>query len=473
MAVSESGVRGDTGSGPSTVTVVQEPLGPDVLQWRPMRAVVRSRWYPGVIQWLVLAGFVLVGYQLIAGPAAAHDNLGTALMWILWWPIIPITFVLFGRLWCAVCPFATIHDWVQRLVGLERSAPAFLKKYGIWIIDAIFIIITWADHVFGIVESPWGSGVLLLLLTTSVVVSAAFLQRRAFCRYLCFLGGLSANYSQAGMVTLRAKTDVCRTCKARAACFNGTDTVPPCPLSSFPRTMDSSADCNLCARCVKSCPNDAITITVRPPTRELWFIRNPRIEVSFLAMAIMGIVLVQNLAMLEVWNDFLAWIGSVVGTTNYVAVFTIAFAMVVALPVGLLVVTSLAASSRGTDSIWKNFARFGYALIPLDIAAHMAHNLFHLLAEGKAVVFTALPLLGQAVPDESAALAGPGLIQILQFALLALGAGASAWCAFRLAKIRYDRPVTRRRVLAPYLVLISVLALVNVVLFLQPMTHRM
>lgn len=473
MAVRESGVSGNRGSGSSTLTVNQEPPGRDVLRWRPIRAIVRSRWYPGIIQWLALAVFVLVGYELVAGPAAAHDNLGTALMWILWWPIIPITFVLFGRFWCAVCPFATIHDWVQRVVGLQRPAPAFLKKYGIWIIDATFIIITWADHVFGIVESPWGSGVLLLLLTTSVVISAAFLQRRAFCRYLCFLGGLSANYSQAGMVSLRAKTDVCRTCKARAACFNGTDTVLPCPLSSFPRTMDSSANCNLCARCVKSCPNDAITISIRPPTRELWFIRNPRIEVSFLAMAIMGIVLVQNLAMLEVWNGFLSFIGSLIGTTNYVVAFTIAFAVVVSLPVGLLALTSRAASSRGTDSVWKNFARFGYALIPLDIAAHMAHNLFHLLAEGKVVVFTALPLLGRVASDESTALAGPGLIQILQFVLLALGAGASAWCAFRLAKARYPRPTTWRRVLVPYLLLIGALTFVNVVLFLQPMTHRM
>src|SRR5665647_2304068 len=59
---------------------------------------------------------------------------------------------------------------IQKLVGVNRPVPPFLKKYGIWIIDATFLAITWADHVFGIVESPWGSGILLLLLTFAVIV---------------------------------------------------------------------------------------------------------------------------------------------------------------------------------------------------------------------------------------------------------------------------------------------------------------
>src|SRR5674536_348946 len=108
-------------------------------------------------------------------------------MWVLWWPLIPVVFVFLGRFWCAVCPFGLISDVVQKLVGLHRPVPRFLKRYGIWIIDASFLAITWSDHVWGIVESPWGSGVLLLLLTTAVVVSGALFQRRTFCRYLCCL----------------------------------------------------------------------------------------------------------------------------------------------------------------------------------------------------------------------------------------------------------------------------------------------
>ncbi|PVU84269.1 ferredoxin [Cellulomonas sp. WB94] len=436
-------------------------------------AALRSRWYPGVLQVPIAAVFGLVAYQLLAGPDAAHDNAGTALMWVLWWPVIPIVFVLLGRFWCAVCPFGAISDLVQKWVGVNRPVPAFLKSYGIWVIDAAFLAITWADHVWGIVESPWGSGVLLLLLTTAVIASGALFQRRTFCRYLCFLGGLAGNYARVGMVELRADTGICSTCKAKAACFNGTDTVAACPLFTFPRTMEDSANCNLCANCIKSCPNDAIQIRVRKPTSELWFITKPKLEQSALAMAIMGIVLIQNVTMLEVWTDVLSWIETTTGITSYAVIFTVAFAVAVSVPVALLALASRVAALRNLESATLNFARFGYALIPLDVAAHLAHNLFHLLAEGGSVYSTLTVLFGGTGGTGDPALVGTGTIQVLQFALLALGLAGSFYTARRIAHRRYRTAARRRRTLLPFVVIIALLGAVNVGMFLLPMAHRM
>ncbi|WP_121255141.1 4Fe-4S binding protein [Nocardioides ferulae] len=447
-------------------------MSTNLLDYRPVSALVRSRWYPMVFQVPVAAVFGLVAYQLIAGPATAHDNAGTALMWVLWWPVVPITFLLLGRFWCAVCPFATLSDLVQKLVGLNRAAPRFLKAYGIWIIDASFLAITWADHVWGIVGSPWGSGVLLLLLTTAVIVSGALFQRRTFCRYLCFLGGLSGNYARAGMVQLRADPDVCATCTAKAACFNGTETTAPCPLFSFPRTMDSMANCNLCANCVKSCPNDAISITVRPPAKELWLVGRARIEESFLAMAIMGIVLIQNVTMLDVWQDLLAWVGRTTGITSYPVIFTLTFVVAVALPVGMLAAAAWAAAPASRETVKQNFARFGYALIPLDVAAHLAHNLFHLLAEGRSVFYTVGGLFGQSGTG-STAIVGTGTIQVLQYSVLALGAGLSVWTARKIAANQHGTSATARSVARPVVAVILLFAVVNAVLFALPMAHRM
>jgi polyferredoxin len=449
-----------------------EPLGRDLLKNRFVSTVMRSRWYPGAFQIPIAAVFGLVAYELLAGPSTAHENAGTALMWVLWWPLLPILYVLFGRFWCAVCPFAALSDFVQKLVGANRPVPAFLKKYGIWVIDATFLAITWADHVFGIVGSPWGSGILLLLLTFSVIVSGAFFQRRTFCRYLCFLGGLSANYSRTGMLTLRADSEICATCTAKAACYNGTDKVAGCPLFSFPRTMEDSANCNLCANCIKSCPNDAIRITVRQPTKELWFLRNPKIEESFLAMAIMGIVIIQNVTMLGVWSDLLAWVDRTTGITSYPVIFTAVFAVGVSIPVALLAVAAKVAARTNLESTVQNFARFGYALIPLDVAAHVAHNLFHLLAEGNSVFYTVTALFG-AHNSGPTALVGNGTIQALQFALLALGLAGSLYTARRIAQRRYLTPTRRRFTLLPFTVLIAVLGALNVVMFLYPMAHRM
>lgn len=459
------------------------PSGRNLMAFRPVSTVARSRWYPGILQWAAIAVFAVVVYQLLVGPDAAHDNLGTALVWVLWWPLIPIIFVAVGRLWCAVCPFGKLSDLVQRLVGLNRPVPRFLKNYGIWIIDAQFIAITWSDHVFGIVESPWGTGMLLLLLITAVVVSGAFFTRRTFCRYLCFLGGLSGNYARSGSVALRANTDICATCKARAACYNGGAAAAPCPLFEFPRTMESSANCNLCANCIKNCPNDAITVSVRPPTKELWFIRQPKIEESFLAVAIMGIVFIQNITMLDMWQSILDWISDELGVTSYSVIFTVAFVVAIGTPAALLAGASLFASRAAGGTLWQNFARFGYALIPLDVAGHIAHNLFHLLAEGKSIFYTAVAAAGGNHSEASPALVSTGAIQLLQYTIIVLGLVGSAYTTWRIA--RSGPPAAAlashgsslatqaRATVVPYLALLVVFGAINVVLFAMPMAMRM
>jgi polyferredoxin len=440
-------------------------------------ALVRSRWYPAVFRVPVAAVFGLVAYQLIAGPWEAHDNAGTALMWVLWWPLVPIVFVAFGRLWCAVCPFGWLSDLVQRAVGANRPVPGFLKRYGVWIIDGSFLLITWADHVWGVVENPWGSAVLLLLLTTAVIVSGAFFQRRTFCRYLCFLGGLAGNYSRAGALQLRANTDICSGCKSRAACYNGRTVdgkqIAGCPMFVFPRTMDSSADCNLCGNCVKACPNDAIEIRLRKPTSELWFLRTPKLEQSFLAAAIMGIVLVQNLTMLGIWTRMLSWLERTTGITSYAVIFTVVFAGAVAVPVGLLYAASRYAAARNAESTRENFARFGYALIPLDVAAHIAHNLFHLLAEGKSVGYTLGAMVTGKHADRSAMIVSPGTIQVLQYVLLAAGAAGSLYAARRIAAFRYGNSIRWATTFRPFAAGLVALTAVNVWLFALPMTMRM
>lgn len=436
-----------------------------------VHSILKSRWYPGILQWPTLIVFAFIIYQLMLGPIAAHDNFGTALTWVLWWPLIPIIFLVMGRFWCAICPFAKISDLVQKFVGNNRPVPKVLKQYGIWIIDIIFITITWSDHVFGVVESPRGSGFLLLTLTTGAVVSGAFWQRRTWCRHLCFLGGLSGNYARTGMLALRGTPEVCAKCTA-AACYKGTEKAPGCPLFEFPKTMTSNANCNVCGYCAKNCPNDSIRLRLRVPTEELWFIRKPKLEEAFLAVVIMGIVFVQNITMLEVWKSILARLEQLVGTDSYFVTFTITFLISMIIPVALLGLTALAAGKLNGESLLKNFTRFGYAIIPLDVAAHIGHNLFHLLAEGKSVVFTGLALFGAQAHGGSTALVSNSAIQILQFSLIGLGLLASLYTAYRIARNTSESEGAGRGFL-PFAAVITLLAGINIGLFMLPMAMRM
>lgn len=448
----------------------QEQRGNNLLNNKILKSFIKSKWYPGIFQLFVGIVFAFIVFELLTGPDEAHDNFGTAGTWVLWWPILPILLFLTGRFWCAICPFGALSDVVQKFVGSKKPVPKFLRKYGVWLIDAMFLAITWSDHVFGVVESPRGSGTLLLLITIGVIFSGAFWERRTWCRYLCFLGGLSGNYSRAGMLQLRGTKDICAKCTA-AHCYKGTERAEGCPMFEFPKTMEDNAECNFCGNCVKNCPNGSINISLRPPTKELWFIRKPRLDASFLAVVIMGIVFVQNITMLEIWDGMLAWLENVTGTQNYAITFTITFIIAMAIPVALLSITGLVAKTFNKASLKENFTKYGYALIPLDMAAHIAHNLFHLLAEGKSVFYTFIELFGVEIQHTSSAILDDPTIQAFQFILIAIGTLGSIYTAYKISKNNYESKKVSTTIV--YSILLILLAVVNIMLFSLPMAMRM
>lgn len=430
-----------------------------------VRAFIKSRWYPGLFQWAAMIVFSVIVYELVAGTVNPSRNFGTSLTWVLWWPAIPIVFLLLGRFWCAVCPFGKLSDIIRKLVGSERPLPKFLKKYGIWMIDLFFILITWSDHIWGIIESPRGSGYLLLVLTTMVVGTSVFYERRAFCKTLCFLGGLAGNYSRSGMLELRGTPDICKTCKTQS-CFKGDGKTEGCPMFEYVRTMDNSADCNLCGNCVKTCPNNSVRITPRVPTKELWGIKNPKIEHAFLAAVIMGIVFVQNITMLEIWQDILSVISKITQTTNYNVNFTFAFIISMLIPIAMLyIVAKATARKESFKKVQENFIRFGYAVIPLDLAGHLAHNLFHVFTEGKAIWFNTANLFGYKLTGDLG-LASVGTVQLIQYLVIVLGLIGSAYTVYRIG----DKASWRK--LLPYYALMVILAVINIYLFSLPMSHR-
>ena len=186
----------------------------------------------------------------------------------------------------------------------------------------------------------------------------------------------------------------------------------------------------------------------------------------------MGIVFVQNVTMLEVWTSMLKWLERATGTTNYAITFSIIFAISIIIPVALLGLASWIAAKLNKSSLVENFTRFGYAIIALDVAGHIAHNLFHLLAEGKSIFYTALTLFGQEIHGASPALVSIDIFQILQFGLIALGFVGSLYTAYRIAKNnRLNGRVWGTFV--PYAALIVVLTVMNVYLFMLPMAMRM
>jgi len=435
-----------------------------------LKRFLKSYFYPRIFQWITVFAFSVIMFQTLAGPTLAHDNFGTAATWVLWWPLIPFFFFLLGRFWCGICPFAWVSDMTQKLFGANLKVPKFIRKNGLWIIDITFIFITWSDHVFGIVESPRGSGTLLLLILAGVMITALFFERRTWCRYLCFLGSLSGNYSRAGMLELRADKETCNTCTTRD-CYKGNDKAPGCPMFEFPMAMENNASCNLCGSCIKSCPHDSIRITPRVPTSEFWSMTRVHFEESFLAIVIVGIVFVQNITMLNFYPSFLKWVEQTLGIANQDVAFTILFLIAMTTPVLLLFAATAISKRYSGETLYNAFARFGYAVIPLDLSSHMAHNLFHLLAEGKAVYYTFMGLFGVHMEGPTEFVSDPH-IQIMQYVLVIAGTIGSMYTAYRIAKGNYGAKKALS-VAMPYLVVIFVFGVLNYLTFVVRMGMRM
>jgi polyferredoxin len=452
--------------------VVLPPSGPEpnLLHIGWIGRMFRSRRYPGVFQ---LVGLIVFGAVMLAtlfGPTAVADNFGSTIVWIVWWPLLPLSYFLFSRFWCTVCPYPVVGEWFQRLTGVNLKVPRWLKKYGIWIIDLTFLFITWADHVFGIVESPRGTGYLLLAMLAGAIVMSLFFERRAFCSHLCFLGGLSGNYSMTSSLAFRANIDNCKKVGCKDLwCANGSPRAAACPLYETPRTMDSNRDCNMCGNCVKSCPHGSLRLEVRKPTSEFWRIRKPRLDVAFLAIVLVGVVIIQNLTMLGIYPTILGHVAMFTGTDNVNVNFTAVFLLAMLIPIVLLGVASFLSSRLTGGDMLRDFTIFGCALIPLDLAAHMAHNLFHLLGEGLAVPRSVVLWTG-GTWNGSTALLNTATIEVLQYLTLGAGIAATVYAAYRIAGSTHGGKGWRA--LVPQLVLIALLVAVNIYMFSQPMAHR-
>lgn len=433
---------------------------------KSFKKILKSSWYPGIFEWIGLLIFSVIIYQLLFGTVNSHANFGSTMTWILWWTILPFMFIFLGRFWCAICPFGKLSDIVRRFVGNEQPLPRFLKKYGIWIIDIFFILITWGDHIWGLVNSPRGSGYLLLVLITMVVITSVYYERRTFCKTLCFLGGLSGNYSRIGMLELRGNYDICRTCKTHD-CFKGNDKTEGCPMFQYVRTMDTSADCNLCANCIKTCPHDSISISPRKPTSELWLLKNPKLEHAFLATVIMGIVFVQNITMLDIWDNILYGISNVTQTTNKNINFTVAFLIAMIIPIILLTISSkLITKLDNSKTTKQNFILYGYAIIPLDLAGHLSHNLFHLIIEGKSIWYNTLNLFTNVAIPKDLSLVNEQTVHFSQYIIIFLGLYGSIYTSYLISG---KKPLKK---MLPIYFLMIVFALVNLYLFSLPMAHR-
>ena len=173
-----------------------------------LRAALRSRWPQLVLRVIALAGFALAIVAGITGTPVGSRNFAIVFVWIGWWALLMLVAVpLFGRGWCSVCPIPMPGEWLQqgsllkpqgKGLGLGRRWPNRLRN--IWLQNGAFVLVALFSTV--ILTSPLTSALVLAAFLVVAVASSLVFERRAFCRYLCPVGGFIGLYSQVAPLEL-------------------------------------------------------------------------------------------------------------------------------------------------------------------------------------------------------------------------------------------------------------------------------
>jgi polyferredoxin len=417
-----------------------------------VKRVLRHAAYPAFFQWMSLVVFAFIVFELLTGPANAKDNLGSVLVWVLWWPMLTVLF-FFGRIWCAVCPFSLLSDLLRHVAGNSFKAPPFLKQNGFSMMVGFLLILTLAQEVLHIAESTTITAVMLLVIVTGVSTAGVFFERRSWCRYLCPLGGMAVTYSRTGCVALKGNPTLCHSCHT-VNCYKGSQNSSGCPMFEFPRVMDTAAYCSLCGQCLRDCPHDAVDIQLRLPTSELWFIRKPRLQEALLAVLLMGIVLARNVA--EFAREGIAVI---VGNLPPQAQSIIAYTLCLAIALLLWMIAALAAARPNGERPKVLFARFGYSAIPVVLLSHLGHLAGEFLENGHRVVGNAKAWWhGGHMPGAATAWADDEWVLAVQIGFLLIGFSLSILAASKIAQAHY--PAGKR--LRQFLPFVAVMLLYTV-----------
>lgn len=468
-----------------------DPRGYNWLDVPGLKAFARWSGFQTFFQLPNLAIFVLIIVLGFLDTQNGSRNLATKLTWTIWWAGVIFTFVLVGRVWCLMCPFGAVTDWVNRAVKPLRRMPRWLRN--LWLANGLFLLLTWLDGYYGVVSNPRLTAWILIAMFVAAAAVGAFFQRRSFCRYACPIGGLISIYSMVSPVELRAKDhDVCLADKGKE-CYVGNSCGYGCPMFEFPQTMDSNNYCTFCFECVKTCPEDNITVRVRTFGKDLWATTTRRLDEAFLAVALVGVTIVVTGHMVLPWHDWLNGLATslpleTLGISEQVTVEKVMFSLLLvgtsvvlapSLMLGAAWASRKLARANPRVSLKTVFTTFGYMFVPVGLAMHLSHNLRHLLLEGWGVVPVTqktinayTPFFAGAPNFAPRALVAEPAVYWLQMMFLVGFFWLSLLSGWRLSKVLFGDGREGLRGLLPMMALALIFMLINVYLLNQPMNPR-
>ncbi len=242
----------------------------NLLGWTRLENLIKKG---TALSWIRLAAatmFISLILLLLLTPEIAVSTKIFALVWGLWWPALALISPFLGRLWCTVCPFSTVMDFVQKRVHKNHAIPEFIIKYDYLIVSFLFLMIFWVEVITDMRFNPIYTAFLLIAIQVCAIFIAILYPRHTWCRHFCPLGGFIGTASIGSMLEVRADATVCLNKCTTFECYVGKGKVPGCPMSQHLPFLDNNLDCKLCFNCVRNCPNGSVQVNLRLAGREVW-----------------------------------------------------------------------------------------------------------------------------------------------------------------------------------------------------------
>ena len=363
--------------------------------------------------WLILPNLFLFYFFILAGlfgtPIGSH-NIIIVFVWILWWFLLITLMVPFaGRVWCTMCPLPFFGDWLQRralvkvrtgstsglrnmLFGLNKRWPRKLSN--IWLQNFGFLFLAVFSAL--LVTRPIVSVLVFATLIGLAAVLAYVYRLRAFCNYVCPISGFLSLYSMTSMVELRSlSAEECQKCTTKS-CLRGSDKGWACPWFVYMGKLDRNNYCGLCMECVKSCPNDNISLFLRPFASDT---KLKGYDEVWKACIMLVLAISYSVVLLGPWGNIKNWAnisesGDWKGFALYASA-TVLTALVI-FP-GLLYLFTKAGKwlARAREiSSRDTFIRMAYTLVPLGLLAWIAFSVPLVMINGAYIISVVSDPLG-------------------------------------------------------------------------------
>ncbi|MGB7875193.1 MAG: 4Fe-4S binding protein [Anaerolineales bacterium] len=359
----------------------------NILRIPLIKTLLKNRWPQFSIMLIALAGFLLAILSGLFGTPVGSRNFGIVFVWIAWWAILMLVAVPFlGRGWCSICPIPAPGEWLQRGAMLEPRGQArglgrrWPKRFrNIWLQNGSFLLVALFSTV--ILTQPKVTAIVLAAFLFVAVGASLIFERRAFCRYLCPVGGFIGLYSQLAPVEVRVvDTDVCKA-HTEKTCYTGSAGGYGCPWDVFPPGMVKNTYCGTCMECLRTCPHDNIAINFRSFGADLSVERNRKLDEAYKAFIMLGAAAVYSAVLLGPWG-ILKLAAYSVGTLPWLAYAASFLTLILLALPGLfwLAVWSGKKLSGVLEPTKKLFIAQAYALVPLGLSAWVAFSLSFVFA---------------------------------------------------------------------------------------------